>query len=298
MVMNARMPAGEARGYRLIGFFFRELLAGLGLVCAREPEDARRFSGLGVPAEKIHVTGNLKFDAFPAAACAAKDRRATAAHTRTAIGLALDRPVVMAGSTHPGEEEVFMDLAASLRDDFPDLFLILAPRAIRRVADLAATARERGLALQRSSAFRSGTARSVPAQDAGLIIDTLGELGTWYAMADVVFVGKSLTGRGGQDVIEAAAAGNPVVCGPHMEHFEEIVQRFLAVEAVIQVQDVKHLENAVRDLLRNPEIRQAMARRAGRVISENRGAVGRTVALLTRFMAGDPAAEAAPAGEN
>jgi 3-deoxy-D-manno-octulosonic-acid transferase len=283
MVMNARMPAGEARRYRLAGFLFRELLAGLRLVCARETEDAHRFIALGVPAENVQVTGNLKFDAYPAAA-GGVDHGPPPGHTRAALGLAHGRPVVMAGSTHSGEEKIFLKLAEFLRGEFPGLVLVLAPRDIGRVDALMEAARRQGQLLTRSSRIRAGGAQTA-ADHAGIIVDTLGELGTWYGAADVVFVGKSLTGRGGQDIIEAAAAGTAVVCGPHMEHFLEIVRRFLDAGAVMQVEDAPALAVAVGALLRDPARRQVMASKARGVILENRGATGRTVAWLGRSMA-------------
>jgi len=282
MVANGRMPEREAGSYRRWSFLFRDLLAGLSLVCLQEEADAQRLRRLGVPAAVIQVTGNLKYDGTPLSS------REGPADTPALPGVPADIPVLLAGSTHPGEERLCLRLVQELSNEFPDLFLILAPRDIGRVDSVAADVRRHGLeVLRRSRPVDAGRPTGAGRRHV-LIIDTLGELSLFYQRADVVLVGKSLAGRGGQDVIEAAAGGGAVVCGPHMDHFRDALQRFLHAGAILQVPDHRHLADAVRRLLRDPHRRQAMARLARTVIAAQAGATRRTAMLLHQHLAHRP----------
>ena len=169
-----------------------------------------------------------------------------------------------------------------LKPEFPRLRLVLAPRHAERAAAVAAELRRRGLPYRlRSDLPAAGAPGSEPGV---LLVDTTGELKNLYAAADIVFVGKSLTRRGGQNLIEPALYGKPIVVGPNMENFADVVADFRAADALLQVADGAGLAEAVRALCASPERRLALGRRAAEVVEQRRGAVAATVdALLPLF---------------
>jgi len=279
-VVNARMPEKETWGYGRLGFFFRPLFESLRLVLAQSDNDATRFAALGVPGDRVRVTGNVKFDAVPMGAYhqvppETQDLLQT-------VCLAGRHPVIVAGSTHPGEEQIMLRLAWRLRADYPNLLLVLVPRHITRASAILRLAEREGFV----GALRCGMAkRGLDAVEA-LIVDSMGELRFLYPLATVIFVGKSLCGKGGQNVIEAAASGNPVGWGPHMEHFREVAGAFVREEAAVQVAAPGELEDVIRDLLGDPARRAAVGSRALEVIKRNRGAAERAAEALAGFLQG------------
>ena len=196
------------------------------------------------------------------------------------LGLAPGRPVLMAASTHPGEEEPVLDAFLGLRRGAPGLALVLAPRHPERGAEVAALAAARGLAAAR---------RSRPPEDGAepadvVVLDTVGELAGLFGAATVVFLGGSLVPVGGHNVIEAAAWGRPVVFGPHMQNFAEVAELFLANGAARQVGASTELEPALAGLLADPRRRAAMGAAARSVVEANRGAAARSLAEIAAVL--------------
>src|SRR5262249_33862795 len=176
----------------------------LNLLCVQESEDISRWQSLGVAPNRIHLLGSIKFDLENVVSHPERPRAFLAE-----IGVNPDRPILLAGSTHPGEEEILAKVFLELRKQFPDLFLIIAPRHVERTRETAEQLQTLGL-----SSVRRSSGGTAPADC--LLIDTTGELRDWYGVATVVFVGKSLTAKGGQNPVEAIIAERPVVFGPHM----------------------------------------------------------------------------------
>jgi 3-deoxy-D-manno-octulosonic-acid transferase len=284
-LVNGRMSPRSERGYRKVGWLFRRVFGELHLVCAQSPQDLENFLAAGVPRDRLHMTGNMKYDAaLPQNGAAAK---IDPAQILRQIGVAPTRPVLVAGSTHPGEEEIMFDILQQLRAKFPDLFLVLVPRHVERTPEIVELAKRKQMNLVLRSdvgQVREGLATPVgaPADEPDcLLVNTTGELKWFYNVATVIFVGKSLMGPGGQNIVEAAAGGHPVVFGPHMENFQEISRQFVAENACVQVQDVYELRHALQDLLQDEPLRARIAAAAQRVIAANLGATDRTVELMT-----------------
>ena len=268
-LVNARLsPRSEARFRRfrrLIVPYFRRL----DLVCVQEEKDVTRWKSLGVPNDRIRVVGSIKFDPEEA------ESNPETPHTvlRT-LGIDLHRPVLLAGSTHQGEEEILGRIFLALRRDFQDLFLIIAPRHIERLREIEADLRTLGLTVAR----RSQSNASAPVDC--LLLNTVGELRDWYAVATVVFVGKSLTARGGQNPVEAIVANRPVVFGPHMENFAALSEALIASAGALQLPNERALQIALSTLLRNSAERERLVAAARRVLDHHRGATERTAVLL------------------
>lgn len=265
-VLNARLSPRRMRRYRRLGALYRPLLSGLGRVGAQSEADAGRYAELGVPAARIEVTGNLKYDLRP------PDVDVDALRER--LGIAAGRPVIVAGSTGDGEEEQVLDALERSRRRITDAFLVLAPRHPRRSAAVGRLAAERGLELVPLSALPTAGERD------GVLVDTLGELAALYGVADVAFVGGSLVPVGGHNLLEPAAFGVPVLFGPHTEHFESMAAELEARGGGARVADAAALGQAIAALLGDAGARLRMARGALSLIEASRGAVERSAELL------------------
>jgi 3-deoxy-D-manno-octulosonic-acid transferase len=189
------------------------------------------------------------------------------------------QPILLGGSTHEGEEEILARAFIHLREEFPTLLLLIAPRHVERTPEIRGKLEAFGLEVARRSEAETA---GLPTPDC-LLLDTTGELRNWYSIATVVFVGKSLTAHGGQNPVEPILADRPVVFGPHMENFASLAHALVAEDAAIQVRDENALTAAVAELLRDHDDRVRLVRNAERVLSEHRGATQRTAELLMRL---------------
>ena len=263
MLVNARLsPRSFARwskAPRVIG----ALLSRISLCLAQTQDDALRLQQLGAPF--VEVSGNLKYD-VPAPPYA----QSALAQMTGAVGA---RPVWFAASTHAGEEEIILRVHQRLRESFPDLLTILAPRHARRGPQIAQTAAGLGLPV----ALRSLGDRITP-QTQFYIADTMGEMGLFYRLTSIVLVSKSLgAARGGQNPIEPAKLGATVLHGPHVGNFAQVYQDLAAAQGAVEVADEAALEAALRLYFSDP----ALLRRSGRATQE---AVERFGGATTRIM--------------
>ncbi|MBD3867732.1 MAG: 3-deoxy-D-manno-octulosonic acid transferase [Acidobacteria bacterium] len=270
VMVNGRLSPKRMRQYRRYGALYRPLLQSLTAVGVQSEEDAGRFMELGVHHDQIVVTGNIKYD-LPRPAT---DPSALAAR----IGLSRDRPVLVAGSTGPGEEPIVTEAFLELRRHHPNAFLILAPRHPERSEGVYREAATAGLKLRRLSQAAAENNEDID----GLLVDTLGELTTLYTLADAAFVGGSLIPVGGHNVLEPAAAGVPVLFGPHTEHFREPAQALVDAGGGSVVTDAAELARAFRNYLEQPDRARAAGAAAGRVVAANRGALARSVELVLK----------------
>lgn len=270
-VVNARLSPASFRGYSLVSRTVGRMFATADLICAQSSLDAQRLRNLGVDDRKLSVTGNLKFDAILPPAV-----RQTGARLRAQWGES--RPVLVAASTHRGEEAAVLRAFAELRQRHPELLLVLVPRHPERFASVARLSVRRGFATARRS-VQSGP---LPAATAVLIGDTMGELHSFYAAADIAFIGGSLIRHGGQNPLEAFTVGVPVIFGPHMFHFEEISALSLDRGAARQVPDIDGFVDAVSLYLEQPAMRRAAGAAALGLIRDNHGALERTLTAMAR----------------
>jgi 3-deoxy-D-manno-octulosonic-acid transferase len=274
-LVNARLsPKSEKRFLRL-RFIIAPTFRLLDLVCVQEPEDIQRWTALGVDRARIRHVGSIKYD--PADA-----QIEFAATEKILRQLKIDknRPIILGGSTHAGEEEVLGKIFRDLRDEFPGLFLIVAPRHAERASEVCCALERLDLRIARRSAISSNNV-----EFDCLVIDTTGELRNWYSVATVVFVGKSLTAHGGQNPVEAILAAKPVTFGPNMENFAALAYTLVKETGAIQVNSVDELRRAIVDLLRDSGQRERLVRNARTVVDAHHGATARTAALIVDLVA-------------
>jgi 3-deoxy-D-manno-octulosonic-acid transferase len=275
ILANARVSDRSFPRYVKYGFLFRELFATFtGMGCQSE-EDARRLRAVGGRPEVIQVVGNLKFDA------AKLDERRVldVSALLRQVGVAADALVLVAGSTHDGEEAIIENVVRRLRSRFPNLFLVLVPRHAERCREVGRQLRSQGVKFIFRNEIRPET-QCQPGDLNCLLVNTTGELKFFYQAATVVFVGKTLTAIGGQNPIEPAMLGKAIVFGPNMQNFTDVSRRFLEEKAAVQVPDSAALEPAIANLLADNNLRTEMGRNALRVVRENQGAIDRTVEMV------------------
>ena len=270
VLVNARLSPRSEKRFRAARMIAAPLFNQLDALYLQEPEDIARWTSLGVRQDKLHVTGSIKFDDSAAAARPIRNFRPVL----DALGVPVDAPVLLGGSTFEGEEEILARVFLQLRKSRPDLFLILVPRHHERGDAVARQMERLGLKVARRTQSDQHTRPDI------LLVDTTGELVSWYLCATVVFMGKSLCDRGGQNPAEPLAAGVPVVFGPHMRNFASLVQGLLRNQAAMEISDEATLQVAVESLLSSPEKRNAMVRRGVKCLEIHRGATDRTVSLL------------------
>ena len=269
ILANVRLSEKSARGYRRFAGFTRATLANVSRVGAQTEADAGRLRTLG--AAQVEVTGSIKFEMDVPA-----DLAARAAALRNGFG---ERPVWVAASTRVGEEEYVLDAFARVRERIPRILLVLVPRHPERFDSVAKLCRQRGFRVERRSERKDGVAPDT----AILLGDTMGELLLFHAAADVSYIGGSLVPLGGQNLLEAAAVGTPVVFGPHMFNFSEISRLALERGAGRQVQNATELTSAVADYLENPAVGNAAGAAGLRMVAENRGALAKTLTLVRQI---------------
>lgn len=268
-LINARLSDRSFRRYRVAGALARRLLPLLRGIFAQTEEDRARFLALGAPAGRVETPGSAKYDLEPRN----PEREADLAGWVRRAAAGPEATVLAGGSTWPGEEDLLLDLFAELRRERPELRLWLAPRHAERCDEVESAIRSRGFSCLRRS--RSG-AEPDPAAAPVLLLDTTGELRHAYAAADVVFVGKSLTARGGQNPLEPAQSGRAIVFGPHMDNFRAIAEELLAADAAVRVRDPGDLREAVRNLLSDSARRAGLGRRAAGLVAARAGSLART----------------------
>jgi 3-deoxy-D-manno-octulosonic-acid transferase len=273
-IVNARLSLASFRGYSLAGPIVRAMFGSAGLICAQSSLDAQRLRNLGVDDRSLLVTGNLKFDVDVPAALGEEGRA-----LREQWGP--KRPVLIAASTHGGEETQVLAAFVELRRRYPSLLLVLVPRHPERFNAVARLCRRRGFATARRTTLEG----PLPAEVSVLVGDTMGELQRFYAASDIAFIGGSLVRHGGQNPLEALTVGVPVIFGPHMFHFEEISALTLERGAARQVPDRAALVDAVALYLDQPDLRRAAGEAALGLIRDNRGALARTLNAMSRELA-------------
>jgi tetraacyldisaccharide 4'-kinase len=266
LVVNGRISDASAPSYRRFRFFFGRVLRLADSILAQSPLDRQRFLEAGAPPETVETVGNLKFDA-PAPVAAVGP-------VAEWIDRVRPQAVVLAGSTRETEESQVLQVFRELSQKFERLLLVLAPRHPQRFGEVAQLLAAEGWRFVRRSELPGA---SCPALPAVLLLDTLGELGSLYPRADVVFVGGSLMNWGGHNVLEPAMAGKPIVVGPHMQNFRAIADVLLAARGMIQVEDAKELGPALARLLERPEEAADLGARARRAVEMHRGATARAV---------------------
>ncbi len=272
-LVNARLSSRSERRFRTFRFAVAPTFRLLDLVCVQESEDVPRWEALGVERERIEVVGSIKFDRPLIPPDPEIPREILA---RCEIDPA--RPVFLAGSTHAGEERIAAEIFLSLRDEFPDLFLIIAPRHFERTPEIQRMLQPLGLrvALRTDAAVRPSRVMKPDC----FVLNAMGELRHWYAVGTVVFVGKTLTAHGGQNPVEPIAAGRPVIFGPNMENFAVLARSLVRAGGAVQVANEVELHENIARLLRDESARRRLVKNARSVLRCHDGATLRTAELV------------------
>lgn len=275
-LMNGRLSERSFKGYKRIRFLVKHWLAKLHLIAMQNQVYADRILALGAPANRVHVTGSVKFDGV-------YGDRENFKTMQLARQLGLEeiegerKPLIfIAGSTQEPEEQLALDIYKRAKPIFPELRLILVPRHPERFDAVAKLIHQAGLPLQRRSQVMPG----LSFDEAVILVDTMGELNAVWGLADVAFVGGSLCDRGGQNMIEPAAYGASVLFGPNVWNFQDVVDRLLENQAAIQVQNGLELETQVLRLLGDETSRHDLGIKASQFVLSQHGAADRTLYLL------------------
>ncbi len=264
LMLNVRISEGSFRGYKRIGFFMKKVLEVVDIVCVQDEEYAGRIRELGVPEDRVKVTGNFKFDV-------------SLSGGKPSWGGLISGPVIVAGSTHRGEEDLMIAVYEKLKMEFKELNLIIAPRHPERFKEVEELLLQKGVPfVMRSSLKDTGVSGSV------VLLDTIGELSGVYSMADVAVMGGSFIEHGGQNPLEPACWGKPVVCGPHMENFP-FIEEFYRTGAAVNASR-EDLVDVLKNLLSSPEKRGSVGEKAAGLLRKNRGAVDRSVEIVEGYL--------------
>ena len=280
-LVNARLSERSFRRYRTFGFLFRPLFRSFAGVGAQSEEDAKKLLELGCRPEAIHVVGSLKFDA----AVLEERRLLDVPALLKQVGIPANAQLLVAGSTHAGEEAILAEQFKRLRALFPNLYLILVPRHFERCKEVGRELRERDVKFIYRSEIGAYT-RLTPGEIDCLLVNTTGELKFFYEHAALIFIGKSLTAQGGQNPIEAGALGKAMIFGPNMQNFAGIARNFLAGAGAVQVKNETELEKAISELLGDEKRRCELGENALKVVRENLGAIERTVDMIVSHLEG------------
>ena len=270
-LVDARLSPRSERRFRRFRSWTGPIFRLLHSICVPTGEDRERWSALGVSREQIHVTGSIKFDqSVRVTASRAEEFRKLLGERHS------DAPIIVAGSTFPGEEKLLAELLPALREKHPGVLLILVPRHVERMPEILRELAPLNLAVAVRTALPSSGSSDV------LVVDTTGELRDWYELATVAFVGKSLTAIGGQNPIEPAALAKAIVFGPRMDNFRSIVDHLIASDAAIIAADAPHLRAVLLELLAEPARRAELGRNAANAVAANSGAIERVLGVLQR----------------
>jgi 3-deoxy-D-manno-octulosonic-acid transferase len=273
-VVNARVSDRSLPGYLRFRSLLQRVMQNVDVFLAQSDEDAKRLVQIGAPSDRVHVSGNLKFEVKPHARPAIVDAFQSALE-REDIG-----PVIVAGSTLEGEEAMLLDTFREVTIRYPGALLVLAPRHPERFSTVASLVASSGLRWQLRSEW-DGQRRIAGGI---LLLDTIGELASLYEFADIAFVGGSLVPRGGHNVLEAAQFGVPILVGPSTENFRDIVDVFRRADALRMVTP-QTLTRTVLQLLEDDDDRAALGERALNVMRAQQGATRATVNALLGLLA-------------
>lgn len=275
-IVNLRISDSAWKRYRQLKRVAAALFGAFEAVFLQTPRDARRLIKLGVDENRLHITGNFKFDRF-----SLDSDQGRVKHWRNRLHLDASQPVIVAGSTHHGEEPYVLDAFKAIQDQdrAGAARLIVAPRDHNRATEVLALCRQRGLAAVRLSHLPRGIGEPPPEV---IVVDSIGVLKELFSLADVAFVGGSLVNEGGHNPLEPAIHGKPILFGPDMRDFRQIAAWLLEAGGARQVGDAKALSEALSHLLDDRSEAMQMGERAKAVVVSHQGAVSRTLAYLLR----------------
>ncbi|NOY63884.1 MAG: 3-deoxy-D-manno-octulosonic acid transferase [Nitrospirae bacterium] len=262
VIVNGRISEHSYGNYKKVRFFMRYILSFIDLFCMQTEGDAKKIISLGALPERVKVTGNMKFEVKPPS-------------EPPPWSTDLRRPVVVAGSTHEGEEEAILKAYKEVSRSYPDLTMIIAPRHPERFSEVETLLQKEGINYGKRSALE------IKGRDV-ILLDSIGELSAIYAVSDIAIIGGSFIPKGGHNLFEPAYWRKPIVCGPFMNNFP-LAEEFFSRGAALKVEK-SHLSSALRNLLDDESMRHNMGERAYYLYEKNRGALEKTVELIRKYI--------------
>jgi len=259
----------------LVKNLLRPILDKIDLFCMQDEENKSRILKLGAHKSKVFVTGNMKFDIE-----LDKNFKSEKADVIREYLKAKNARLIVAGSTHPKEEQMLLEVFKRLKSEYPSLFFLIAPRHIERSTSVQKEAFRYGFKTEFYSRLDTKLIIGVDI----IILDVIGELRYLYGLSDIVFIGGSLIPHGGQNPIEPAFFGKPVLFGPYMDNFEEISKRFLSLNGALQVKNQEELFKELSGLLKNPQRMRYMGDNARRVVDSNAGVRNKIINLINPYL--------------
>lgn len=275
MMVNGRISDKSVKQYRYLHTVLKSMLATVEKFCMQSNIDAQHIIRLGADPKRVVVTGNTKFDQNYTSVTLEEQE-----NIRKEMGFPQNSPILLAGSTHKGEEEFLFKALAKVRESIPNLTLVIAPRDVMRVTEITNLAVSYGFIAKRRTALLEKPSGNHDV----VILDTIGELGKIYSVGTVVYVGGSLIAQGGHNILEPAAHGKPIIVGPHMFNFKDTYALFSKRQACITVDDAAALTENVVELLNNEELRSHMSEETLAIIKENRGAARNSMIYLREIL--------------
>lgn len=268
MMVNGRISDRSLKRYQYISAFTKEMLGSINRFCMQSKFDAAYIEQLGAPVQDITVTGNMKYDQTYATVSEEEKQSLL-----DEFGFCHNHPIIVAGSTHKGEEEVLFHTFITVLEVYPQARMLIAPREIMRGKDVQNIASRYGLLSICRSAMKEPVHEGIPV----VVLDTIGELGRLYSLGDIIFVGGSLVKTGGHNILEPAAHSKPIVVGPHMFNFKEIFNLLHSRQACLQVRNGHELTDTILRLCGDAQLREDMGRHCMEIMAENKGATHRNI---------------------
>ena len=269
-IINARLSEKSSRGYQKIPALISPALAQASLIATQTQADANRFIAIGAESEKVKTVGNIKFDIEIPQTLIEQGLQLRA-------GLFNARFVWLIASTHKDEEVIFLRIYKAIKQEIPELLLVIVPRHPERFADVKKLCEQQLLNVVMRTA-----GEGINTQTDVYLADTMGELKMLYAASDTAFVGGSMVPAGGHNILEAAAIGAPVMFGPYMANFKEIAAAALNQHVAIQCQNEEEIVNKILELYKQPAYREALAKTGKAFVAQNQGAIARICEILTQ----------------
>lgn len=281
MLANGRVSDRNLKAWRHLPPFMKWLFGRVDVFAMRSEYDAERLLAQNVPPERVYITGEIKMDQ-PLDKLNPDDR----ARLRSELGLDENQRLLVAGSTHPGEEELVLQAFWRIRMKHPETRLLLAPRHLERVEEVASVIEAQGFRVVRRTALGSQPPDERSADETIILLDTMGELARVYGASDIAYIGGSLVQRGGHNVLEPAIQGRPVLFGPYMQNFHSLARLLESQGVAWEVADPGDLADRVCALLDDPAGLLAVETKATTAIADNRGASRRNARLIAKLAEG------------
>lgn len=273
MMINGRISDKSVDRYRYLRSVLRDMLDTIGRFCMQSTIDAQYIIRLGADPRRVFVTGNTKFDQTYTDVTPTEREELT-----ESLGFAARSPLLVAGSTHRGEEELLFSAFNLIKEEYPTAGMVVAPRDTLRAGELLELAKQYRLQAVSRTAGNTGSGHDI------LVLDTIGELGRVYSVGDIIFVGGSLIPHGGHNILEPAAHGKPILIGPHMFNFKDSYALLSGRGACATVYDGEELAEKLLQLLGDSQAREAMSQAALTIMDENRGAARQSLAHIRRML--------------